>query len=66
MKCDGCLARLERFSGWWRGLAKVRADEAREIGLDNPAADKHLRIASEYERRAEQLERVQIGARLVA
>jgi hypothetical protein len=48
------LALLERLPGWWRGKAETRMEMARmclDRGLDKEA-DEHLRIASEYERRA--------------
>jgi hypothetical protein len=43
------LALLERLPGWWRGKAETRM--CLDRGLDKEA-DEHLRIASEYERRA--------------
>jgi hypothetical protein len=51
------LARLERLPGWWLGKAETHrmlARDARDQRLD-AIAEKHLRVASEYERRATQL-----------
>ncbi len=51
------LAALERLPGWWRGKAETHrmlARDARDRRLD-ALAEKHLRVATEYERRATQL-----------
>jgi hypothetical protein len=51
------LAALERLPGWWLGKAtthRMLARDARDRRLD-AVAEKHLRVAGEYERRATQL-----------
>jgi hypothetical protein len=51
------LAALERLPGWWLGKAvthRMLARDARDRRLD-AVAEKHLRVATEYERRATQL-----------
>jgi hypothetical protein len=51
------LAALERLPGWWRGKAETHrmlARDAMDRRLD-ALAEKHLRTATEYERRAIEL-----------
>jgi hypothetical protein len=51
------IAALERLPGWWLGKAETHrmlARDAMDRRLDT-VAERHLRVATEYERRATQL-----------
>jgi hypothetical protein len=52
--CKICLEFLERLEGWWRGKAQARLDHARDLGIYSPHADEHLRLAAEYEQKADE------------
>lgn len=48
------LAALHRLPGWWRGAAAVRVEEAAQHAPHSDEARRHLALAAQYERRAEQ------------
>lgn len=47
------IATLERLPGWWRGAAAIRVEEAAQHATWSDEARRHLALAAQYERRAE-------------